>query len=142
MIPLEHEIPRSSDTGHLATQGFRMDTTKLLGNIPVESIHVFSAERVDTCLSTFTAAVTSMGSLWQEFTTVEWNRFLSAEAILLGGSQDIDARLNGYWPSHPLLLYNLRGFHRMSCPGNTIEERRKTWISDRHDINTRRGNLL
>lgn len=142
MIPLEDRIPASSNTGHLAMQGFQMDTTKLLGSIPVTHIHVFSAERVDACISTFVAAVTSMGSLWQEFSTTKWNQFLSAEAILLGGSQDVDARLSGYWPSHPLLLYNIRGLGRMHCPGNTIEEKRRTWIADRHDINIRRGCLL
>jgi hypothetical protein len=141
MIPLEDAIPESSNTGNLATQGFQMNTATLIGNIPSEFIHKFSAERVDSCICTFVAAVTSMGSLWQDFSTREWNHFLSAEAILLGGSQDVDAKLSGYWPSHPLLLYNFRGFRRMHCPGNSIEERRRTWISDRKAISTRRGCL-
>jgi hypothetical protein len=141
MILLEDRIPGSSDTGDLATRGFQMDTTALLGKIPTVSTHVFPSERLDTCISTFVTAVTGLGSLWQDFSTREWTNFLSAESILLGGSQDVDARLRGYWPSHPLLLYNLRGFRRMHCPGNSIEERRRTWISDRHDINIRRGCL-
>jgi hypothetical protein len=140
-IETEDEVPISSNTKllleksfyltpkHIGIPGFR-DRPERLKPLP------FNLDGQDIVLGIY-----SLGSLWRQFPTKEWNNLCRAEYHLLYGSQNLFAGPKGCWPSFPAMpSWNLRGANVLAYKNfESQKECTKQWCSEIVKYNGVRG---
>jgi hypothetical protein len=131
LIPEEDGIPSLSTTTDLLTHGFRLDPAVLFHDEATSRMYSVNSERVNLPTTAVIATVFAMGTLWRQFSSIEWLNLLRSEVKLLHAATNMDVQLLGYWPSHPAQDYNIRGAGRLRCPGRTMDEKRNHWILER-----------
>jgi hypothetical protein len=135
LIPTDEAIPMTSDTQKLQMKAYSMHPETLFAMDQAAWSEIVNAEfthnpsGLDIHIGTFIATAISMRSPFDRFTDRQWTNHNLAELRLLYGSGDLFRKIQGFWPSHPIYQYNIRGHRSMVCPGDTVEERISTWIS-------------
>jgi hypothetical protein len=135
LIPMDEAIPMTSNTHILREGAYSMHPETLFAMNSAVWTEIMNADfthnpyRLDTRLGTILAIAISMRSPFDRFTERQWTNHNHAELRLLYGASNLFRKIQGFWPSHPIYQYNIRGPGSMLCPGDTIEERRSTWVS-------------
>lgn len=135
LIPGEDHIPITSNTRNIQSGAYRMSLAALFeynSQLWSEGSAEFSRSPggVDEALWSIFLSTLTLGSPYQMFRETDWLTYYSSELNILKGSQNMFLKMKGYWPSHPLSPYNIRTPGHMQCFGETIEDRRSTWIEE------------